>query len=144
MLQSFLLGQREFRNTMRSEGFEQLRQRVIAAYHLNPLGPEETRGYIEHRLLTAGWQGDPKFDEDVYEGIYEFSAGVPRRINTLCDRLMLYGSIEELHHIDREALRCVTEEIVEEQGGTIDVESRPGEGTVFTVTLPLRRPEPRG
>ena len=125
MLQSFLLGQREFRNTMRSEGFEQLRQRVIAAYHLNPLGPEETRGYIEHRLLTAGWQGDPKLDEDVYHGIYEFAAGVPRRINTLCDRLMLYGSIEELHHLDRDALSCVTEEIIEEQGGDVDTAPEP-------------------
>jgi len=140
LLQSFLLGQREFRMTMRSEGFEQLRQRVIAAYHLRPLGPEETRGYIEHRMLTAGWQGDPRFREDVYAGIHEFTGGVPRRINTLCDRLLLYGCLEELHTLDRTALEAVSHDIVEEQGGGADEDARleggPGPGE-------LRPPPPR-
>lgn len=116
LLQSFLLGQKEFKTTMRSEGFEQLRQRVIAAYHLSPLSSEETRGYVEHRLLTAGWQGDPNFSEDAYQGIHEFTGGVPRRINTLCDRLMLYGSLEEIHEISGETVNSVTRDIIEEQG----------------------------
>jgi general secretion pathway protein A len=120
LLQSFLLGQREFRSIMRSEGFEQLRQRVIAAYHLRPLGPEETRGYIEHRLRTASWQGDPSFAEEVFEAVYRFTEGVPRRINTLCDRLLLFGYLEELHHIGSEAIKAVTDEISEEQGGPDD------------------------
>ncbi len=117
MLQSFLLGQKEFRATMRSEGFEQLRQRVIAAYHLKPLSPEETRGYIEHRLLTVGWQGDPKIHDEVYRGIYQFTQGVPRRINTLSDRILLYGCLEEVHTIDEACLQAVAEDIIEEQGG---------------------------
>ncbi len=117
LLQSFLLGQREFRTTMRSEGFEQLRQRVIAAYHLKPLEGEEIGGYIEHRLRLAGWQGVPAFDPRVFDGIHEFTQGVPRRINTLCDRLMLYGALEELRTIDTKALRAVAEDIIEEQGG---------------------------
>ena len=94
LLQSFLLGQREFRNTMRSAGFEQLRQRVIAAYHLKPLDELETRGYIEHRLRTAGWRNDPSIVDDVFLGVHHFAEGVPRRINTLCDRLLLYGYLE--------------------------------------------------
>jgi len=117
LLQSFLLGQREFRTTMRSEGFEQLRQRVIAAYHLRPLDAAETRGYIEYRLQVVGWKNDPLIDEDVYQGIYHFSEGVPRRINTFCDRLFLYAHLEELHRINRAALEAVTRELVEEQGG---------------------------
>ncbi len=116
LLQSFLLGQREFRNTMRSEGFEQLRQRVIAAYHLKPLNAEETRGYIEHRLLTAGWQGDPEIDDAVYHGVYEYAGGVPRRINNLCDRLFLFSCLEELHALTPETLASVTQELLEEQG----------------------------
>ena len=107
LLQSFLLGQCEFRTTMRSEGFEQLRQRVIAAYHLKPLKFDETRGYVEHRLLTAGWLGDPKLTNEAYEGIYHFTEGVPRRINTLTDRLLLFGCLEELHIIDGDALKTV-------------------------------------
>ena len=124
LLQSFLLGQREFRTTMRSEGFEQLRQRVIAAYHLKPLRFDESRGYVEHRLLTAGWQGDPKITDEAYEGIYQFSEGVPRRINTLCDRLLLFGCLEELHTLDGDALRSVARDIVEEHGGGIEDEPK--------------------
>ena len=122
LVQSFLLGQREFRTTMRSEGFEQLRQRVIAAYHLKPLDAAETQGYVEHRLRLAGWQGDPKLSEDIFAGIYEFTDGVPRRINTLMDRLMLYGYLEEIHEINRDGLRSVANDILEEQGGPADAE----------------------
>ena len=117
LLQSFLLGQREFRTTMRSEGFEQLRQRVIAAYHLRPLAEDETRGYIEHRLSACGWQGNPALDPEIFTGVHEFAGGVPRRINTLCDRLLLYGCLEELKRIDVSALEAVTADIVNEQGG---------------------------
>ena len=117
LLQTFMLGQREFRTTMRSEGFEQLRQRVIAAYHLKPLDEAETRGYIEHRLRTARWSGDPKFTPEALRGIHQFTQGVPRRINTLCDRLLLYGYLEELHEIDQPALNAVASDIIEEQGG---------------------------
>lgn len=117
MLQSFLLGQREFQTTMRSEGFEQLRQRVIAAYHLQPFCEDETRAYIEHRLSLCGWQDDPKFTKDVFPGIQEFTKGVPRRINTLCDRLLLCGYVNELHEINGETLTSVEQDIIEEQGG---------------------------
>jgi general secretion pathway protein A len=118
LLQTFMLGQREFRTTMRSEGFEQLRQRVIAAYHLKPLDVEEVRGYVKYRLTTAGWKDDPRIDDEVFEAIHEFTGGVPRRINTLCDRILLFGSIEELHHITLESFRAVTRDILEEQGAT--------------------------
>jgi general secretion pathway protein A len=103
---------------MRSEGFEQLRQRVIAAYHLKPLDVEEVRGYVKYRLTTAGWKDDPRIDDEVFEAIHEFTGGVPRRINTLCDRILLFGSIEELHHITLESFRAVTRDILEEQGAT--------------------------
>ncbi len=116
LLQTFLLGQREFRNTMRSESFEQLRQRIIAAYHLQPLDDMETRAYIEHRMTRAGWQNDPSFDDDVFDGIYRFTRGVPRRINTLCDRLLLFCYLEEQHRVDMHALHTVTRDIVEEHG----------------------------
>lgn len=117
LLQSFLLGQSEFQTTMRLEGFEQLRQRVIASYHLKPFGEDETRAYIEHRLRLCGWQDDPRFPEEVFLGIHEFTQGVPRRINTLCDRLLLFGCLRELHEINREAFTCVAQEIIEERGG---------------------------
>jgi hypothetical protein len=93
---------------------------VIAAYHLKPLDLPETHEYITHRLTTAGWKGDPEFAPGIFEGVFQFTEGVPRRINTLCDRLLLYGYLEGLHAIDHKALRSVTEDIIEEHGGADD------------------------
>ena len=123
LLQIFLLGQQEFRATLLSEGFEQLRQRVIATYHLNPLSLEETRTYIEHRLRKVGWTEFPRFTDAAFEVIYEFCDGVPRRINNLCDRLLLYAYLESLDVIDGEDVGIVAEEIGEEfLSGTYDAQ----------------------
>jgi general secretion pathway protein A len=111
LLQMFLLGQEEFRATLLSPGFEQLRQRVIATYHLSPLDERETRTYIEHRLSTVGWVNDPELAEDVFSAIYRVTDGVPRRINNLCDRLLLFAFLEELHQIDAGVVESVAEEI---------------------------------
>src|SRR5204863_4720111 len=91
LLQSFLVGQPEFREILQSPHMRQLRQRVIAACHIGPMDAAETRGYIEHRLKCAGWKDVPLFDSASFEAIHEASGGVPRRINLLCDRLLLAG-----------------------------------------------------
>jgi len=114
LMQSFLLGQEEFRQTLQADGLEQLRQRVIASYHLSPLDLEETIGYIEHRLQLVGWKEDPRFTPEAYESIHQFTNGVPRRINNLCDRLLLYGFLEEAHEITPETVKVVTDELLEE------------------------------
>jgi putative secretion ATPase (PEP-CTERM system associated) len=97
LLQTFLLGQPEFRKTLLSGNLQQLVQRIIASYHLGPLDAEETKAYIDHRLQTVGWRGDPAISAGAYDTIYSYSGGIPRRINTLCDRLFLMGYLEELH-----------------------------------------------
>jgi len=111
LIQVFLIGQQQFRATLLSEDFEQLRQRVIATYHLNPLDEDETRTYIEHRLTLAGWDHNPEFAENAFPGIYEFTDGVPRRVNNLCDRLLLFAFLEDLGAIDAQTVRIVAEEI---------------------------------
>ncbi len=93
LLQSFLVGQPEFRKTMQSPHMVQLRQRVIAACHIGPLDPEETRGYIEHRLRHVGWRDRPQFQPEAFPAVHQASGGIPRRINALCDRLLLSGFI---------------------------------------------------
>ncbi|MEM6707898.1 MAG: XrtA/PEP-CTERM system-associated ATPase [Pseudomonadota bacterium] len=121
LVQVFLLGQEEFRGTLLSEGFEQLRQRVIATYHLNPLNREETQTYIEHRLRTVGWLDSPVFGEGVFDAIFEFCEGVPRRINNLCDRLLLFAFLEDSLEIQRSMVDSVAEEIGSEfWGGRTD------------------------
>lgn len=97
LLQIFLLGQPEFRETLQREDMLQLRQRVIATYHLGPLDVMETREYIEHRLHMVGWNCDPVLSADAYYEIYKFTGGIPRRINSFCDRLFVLGFLEERH-----------------------------------------------
>jgi len=97
LLQTFLLGQPEFRSTLHSPDMQQLRQRVIATYHLGPMDALETQAYIEHRLHTVGWNGDPSFTPAAHAAIYEYSGGIPRMTNHLCDRLLLMGFLEEMH-----------------------------------------------
>ena len=91
LLQSFLIGQPEFRGIMQSPHMQQLRQRVIAACHIGPMDQDETQAYIEHRLKCAGFTSACLFDNEAYEAVFKASGGVPRRINSLCDRLLLSG-----------------------------------------------------
>jgi len=114
LLQSFLLGQEEFRATLQSSGLEQLRQRIIASCHLSALSVQETRDYVEHRLRVVGWQQDPRFSDDAFEVIHTLTEGVPRRINVLCDRILLFGFLEELHEFDRLTVKQVGKELSEE------------------------------
>jgi general secretion pathway protein A len=97
LLQSFLLGQPEFRRTLQDPSMEQLRQRIIASCHLGPLDAAETEAYIVHRLQTAGWRGDPSFSADAFAAIHAYSGGIPRKINVLCDRLLLLGRLDKKH-----------------------------------------------
>jgi general secretion pathway protein A len=96
-LQSFLLGQPQFRETLARAELDQLRQRVIASYHLGPLNEAETRRYIEHRLQTVGWHNDPQLSDGVFPAIHRHCGGVPRTINTLCSRVLLFGFLEDRH-----------------------------------------------
>jgi type II secretory pathway predicted ATPase ExeA len=113
-LQSFLLGQPQFRAVLGSPGLDQLRQRVTAAYHLGPLSEAETRSYVEHRLRRADWKGDPHFTEASFPLIHQHTQGVPRRINTLCSRLLLYGFLEQLHTLSAGAVEKVANDLREE------------------------------
>lgn len=114
LLQTFLLGQPEFRATLHSPGMQQLRQRVIASYHLGPMDAAETRAYVEHRLSTVGWQGTPSFDDGAYSAIYAYSGGIPRKTNTLMDRVLLMGYLEELQAFTEAHINDVVRDISEE------------------------------
>ncbi|MFO1256463.1 MAG: XrtA/PEP-CTERM system-associated ATPase [Sphingomonadaceae bacterium] len=123
LLQTLLLGQPEFRDTIQDHPrLEQLRQRVIAAHHLEAMELGEIQPYIEHRLKCVGWSGNPRFDQRVYTELYEASGGVPRRINQICNRLMMLGAVEQRARIDGAMLSQVLEEL--ELDGTMQL-SRP-------------------
>ena len=112
LLQIFLLGQPEFRERLHgSERLEQLRQRVIAMHHLDPMGPDEVEPYMVHRLSVVGWQGRPHFTPTRSRALYVGSDGVPRRFNQLAGRVLLFGAIEQLDTIDARAVAAVVADI---------------------------------
>ena len=99
LLQVFLVGQEEVMDLIHAPAMEHLLQRLIAASHLERLDLEETVAYIEHRLCHAGWRGDPAINEQALRLIHTASCGVPRRINPICNRLFLYGGLEQKHEL---------------------------------------------
>jgi hypothetical protein len=92
----------------------QLRQRVIASYHLGPMDAAESQEYIEHRLHTVGWNGDPAFSAGAHAAIFAYTGGIPRKTNTLCDRLLLMGYLEEMHAFTEDNVQEVIRDIDEE------------------------------
>lgn len=114
LVQTFLVGQPEFRAILQSPEMLQLRQRVIASCHISPMDPLEVREYVEHRLKCSGYAGKPLFDDDGYEKIFAASGGIPRRINTLCDRVLLRGFLEEKKSFTADEVEEVAQEILAE------------------------------
>jgi general secretion pathway protein A len=125
LLQCILLGQPPLWDMLTRSNMEQLQQRVIAAHQLHPLNAEETRGYILHRLRQAGWRGDPDFSASAIKLIHRYCHGIPRRINSLCDRILLFGALEERHHIDADVLAQVYNEWAMETGQDAFAETLP-------------------
>ncbi len=122
LLQTFLLGQPEFRKTLLGSNMQQLRQRVIATYHLGPMDALETKEYIEHRLNTVGWKNDPVINEDAFAVIHEYTSGIPRKINLLCDRMLIMGCLEELHHFTSVEVNEVIDDFQQEFDlSTVDI-----------------------
>src|SRR5436309_2809435 len=136
VLQSFLLGQPQFRVIMGNPALDQLRQRITAAYHLRPLSEADTRAYIEHRLHCAGWKGDPQLTDDCFPAIYRHTDGVPRRINSLCSRLLLFGFLEGSHTITAADAEQVAGELRSELSA-VTATGGPAKANGTAVSLPV-------
>ena len=114
LLQSFLVGQPEFREILQRPEMEQFRQRVAATCHIGPLDADETRLYIEHRLRCAGYSGPTLFDAAAVDGVYQASDGIPRRINGICDRMLLSGFLNDRKQLALADLEEVVTELRQE------------------------------
>ncbi|MFS0736353.1 XrtA/PEP-CTERM system-associated ATPase [Sphingomonas sp. 1P06PA] len=112
LLQIFLLGQPEFRDRVKaSPRLEQLRQRVIATHHLEPMGAAEVGPYVEHRLTLAGWTGRPHFTAAAYATLHAETGGVPRRLNLLAARVLLLGAVEGIDTIEGQTVAAAATEL---------------------------------
>lgn len=117
LLQTFLVGQPEFRTILQSPDMLQLRQRVTATCHIGPLDRTDTRNYIEHRLKCAGASAErPKFEDSAFSAIFDATNGIPRRINLVSDRLLLSGYLNGQITFSAEHVKEIADEIAEESG----------------------------
>ena len=111
LLQSFLLGQAELQPILRAPNMEQFRQRIVASCHLTPLNREEMEEYIKHRLHHAGSDKDDLITNESFDAIYQYTNGVPRKVNTLMDRVLLFGFLEEITTFEVGPVSQVIEEV---------------------------------
>ena len=164
LLQIFLLGQPEFRDLVRDAAeLEQLRQRVIATHHLEPMDASEVEPYIVHRLARAGWNGRPQITLDAYTVLYAETGGVPRKLNTLMNRVMLMGAVEQVDVLDGALVEAViadmagkpfeydaqmsaraplVQDVRAEEADIAEVETFAGEPVPDDAVLPTAMPQP--
>ena len=125
LLQSFLVGQPEFREILQRPEMEQFRQRVAATCHIGPLDLEDTQHYIEHRLKCAGSTGQPEFEPEAFQAIFNASQGIPRRINAVCDRLLLLGYLNNKTLLTVADVDEVVKEFAREGGASASIPAAP-------------------
>ncbi len=114
LLQSFLVGQPEFREILQQPEMEQFRQRVAATCHIGPLDREETEQYMLHRLKCSGSTGKPTFGAGAFDTVYRASGGIPRRVNSVCDRLLLLGFLANKTELSADDVNEVVKEMAQE------------------------------
>lgn len=109
LLQLTLVGQPELWKLLRRPELDQFRQRVGVDYHLQSLDKDETVEYLRHRLEVAGGNPDV-FEAGACEEIFNWTSGVPRLINLLCDMALVYGFADQARVITRELVRDVAKD----------------------------------
>ena len=123
VFQTFLIGQKELRRTIFAPDMEQFKQRIISTFQLEALNLAEMKSYIFFRLEKAGWDHNPELEEEIFQRIHQFTGGIPRKINTLCDRVLFYGYLAELSAINLESVEKVILELEEEMAGDKEMET---------------------
>ncbi len=106
-----LAGQPELKEKV--SHFRHIEQRVALKAELQNLNKNDTEKYIKHRLHVAGSEGEI-FLPKVFNIIYENSAGIPRRVNTICDLTLLKGMGFKKEKIDAELVNLIIKEFVKD------------------------------
>lgn len=112
LLTIVLSGQPELSHNLSRHELRQLRQRIPGICSIRPLGVDEERGYIEHRVRVASREAPRvRFTDGAIEWVHAYALGVPRLINVLCDRALLVGYVEETRVIDHDVVRSAVREL---------------------------------
>ncbi|MBS1200187.1 MAG: hypothetical protein H6R27_865, partial [Proteobacteria bacterium] len=111
VLRIILAGQPEMNEKLDSPELLQLVQRVRLRFHLTALSPEDLRAYVLHRLEVAGSQGRQLFAEETFPLLYQYTGGIPRLINTLCDTALMAAYATEKHEVGTDEVRAAIAEL---------------------------------
>ncbi len=114
LIQIILVGQPQLREKLAQPALEQLRQRICVRYHITPLTLDEVHTYIEHRLRIAGSDGSVEWTTDGLEEVYQYSKGIPRLINLICDRSLLACYVFRVKRVDGVMVRRSYQELAGE------------------------------
>ncbi|QPJ62534.1 MAG: AAA family ATPase [Candidatus Nitronauta litoralis] len=116
LLQIIFVGQKELEEKLKSPELKQLRQRISIQYELQPLSLEETRNYIDHRILIACGTARTTFSNGALKEIHNYSKGYPRLINLVCDRALLGGFNAKVDRIEAKHVRKGIRSLLGEEG----------------------------
>lgn len=111
ILNLILIGQPELKDVLDSPTMEQLAQRIRLRFHLKGLTEEEVKEYIKHRLKCAGRTKQTLFPVNTIPFIYEYTGGIPRLINTLCDSALITAFVEQSKRISVNILKDAVDEL---------------------------------
>jgi len=136
LLQIVLVGQPELKDLLNSSSLRQLNERITVRHELRPLDRKDIQGYVEHRLVVGGGNGNVRFSNAAFSSIYKYSQGNPRRINAVCDRALLIAYTKEKHSISKGMIKEAIGEISGDITGRHDLMVWPWVRIVsFTVLL---------
>ena len=110
LINIFFVGQQEFNSILLTPQNRALAQRITVRYHIEPLNQHETGDYISHRLKVAGTSRQ-LFKDSALSEIYEFSSGIPRLINIICDHALLTAYAKGMHQVDEKIIHECSEEL---------------------------------
>lgn len=105
LIQIVLCGQPTLLDTFKTDPMASLNERITRRVFLEPLSPDEVDAYIRHRLTVAGGTDSVSFQPDTARLIAEYSSGLPRRINVLCDRTLQLARAENATIIPPELVK---------------------------------------
>lgn len=134
LLQIILIGQPELKSLLARPELEQVNQRITARFHIGPLSLNETNRYIHHRLLVAGAK-QKIFSSANIKQIYKLAKGVPRRINILCDRVLLGACTLGESNISSKVIRQSAEEVFDNVSANKDILPKALAASIFALLI---------
>ena len=99
LIQIILVGQPELRDKLATPQMRQLEQRIAVRFHIHELTRTETEQYITHRMSVAGAAHTVTWSRRALRLIHHYTGGIPRRINLLCDRMLMTAFVHETHRV---------------------------------------------